>query len=163
MAIIDQLPKISDTVWELSATYKEGMRVPARIIATEKLVREMDEAVSFSLRGHRHHECFLWDEPAQRPLRSCLARPLRREFSQEAFRATCLNNRHAKESRERLHCSNRSRAATPRRQTDGLQSRCVRDWDAARNPCRATIRRLPRGRRSSPRNCAKCFMESATT
>jgi len=45
MAIIENLQKISDTVWELPATYKQGMRVPARIIATEKLVREMDEAV----------------------------------------------------------------------------------------------------------------------
>src|SRR6184192_818518 len=45
MAIIDQLQKISDVVWELPATYKEGMRVPARIVGTEKLVREMDEAV----------------------------------------------------------------------------------------------------------------------
>src|ERR1051325_5496728 len=45
MAIIDNLQKISDTVWELPASYKEGMRVPARIIATEKLMREMDEAV----------------------------------------------------------------------------------------------------------------------
>src|SRR6266511_3586166 len=45
MAIIDNLQKISDTVWELPPSYKEGMRVPARIIATEKLVREMDEAV----------------------------------------------------------------------------------------------------------------------
>src|SRR5262244_786987 len=45
MAIVDNLRKISDTVWELPATYKQGMRVPARIIATEKLVREMDEAV----------------------------------------------------------------------------------------------------------------------
>jgi RNA-splicing ligase RtcB len=45
MAIIDTLQKISDTVWELPASYKQGMRVPARIIATEKLVREMDEAV----------------------------------------------------------------------------------------------------------------------
>src|SRR4029453_14379290 len=45
MTIIDNLRKVSDTVWELPATYKEGMRVPARIIATEKLVREMDEAV----------------------------------------------------------------------------------------------------------------------
>src|SRR5437773_1094531 len=45
MAIIDQLQKISDTVWELPATYKDGMRVPARIVATEKLVREMDETV----------------------------------------------------------------------------------------------------------------------
>jgi tRNA-splicing ligase RtcB (3'-phosphate/5'-hydroxy nucleic acid ligase) len=45
MAIIDNLRKVSDTVWELPVTYKHGMRVPARIIATEKLVREMDEAV----------------------------------------------------------------------------------------------------------------------
>jgi tRNA-splicing ligase RtcB len=45
MAIIENLQKISDTVWELPANYKQGMRVPARIIATEKLVREMDEAV----------------------------------------------------------------------------------------------------------------------
>ncbi len=42
MAIIDSLKKISDTVWELPVTYKEGMRVPARIIATEKLAREME-------------------------------------------------------------------------------------------------------------------------
>src|SRR5215475_6319616 len=45
MGIIDILKKVSDTVWELPLSYKEGMRVPARIIATEKLVREMDEAV----------------------------------------------------------------------------------------------------------------------
>ena len=45
MAIIDNMSKVSDTVWELPASYKDGMRVPARIIATEKLVREMDEAV----------------------------------------------------------------------------------------------------------------------
>ena len=42
MAIIDYLQKMSDTVWELPATYKQGMRVPARIIGTEKLVRESD-------------------------------------------------------------------------------------------------------------------------
>src|SRR5256714_4860621 len=45
MAVSEQLKKISDSVWELPASYKQGMRVPARIIATEKLVREMDEAV----------------------------------------------------------------------------------------------------------------------
>ena len=39
------LRKVSDTVWELPVTYKHGMRVPARVIATEKLLREMDEAV----------------------------------------------------------------------------------------------------------------------
>src|SRR5246500_5608539 len=45
MATIDSLNRVSDTVWELSPSYKQGMRVTARIIATEKLLREMDEAV----------------------------------------------------------------------------------------------------------------------
>jgi tRNA-splicing ligase RtcB (3'-phosphate/5'-hydroxy nucleic acid ligase) len=45
MALIDVAEKVSETIWELPASYKEGMRVPARIYATEKLVREMDEAV----------------------------------------------------------------------------------------------------------------------
>ncbi len=45
MAIISKLNKISDTVWEIPADYKEGMRVPARIYATEKLLAEMDEGV----------------------------------------------------------------------------------------------------------------------
>jgi len=45
MAIPDSLQRISDTVWELPGSYKTGMRAPARIVATEKLVREMDEAV----------------------------------------------------------------------------------------------------------------------
>jgi len=45
MVAIDHIQKVSDTIWELPAIYKQGMRVPARIIATEKLVREMDEAV----------------------------------------------------------------------------------------------------------------------
>src|SRR5216110_2096917 len=39
MAIIDHMQKISDTVWELPTSHKEGMRVPARIVATEQLVR----------------------------------------------------------------------------------------------------------------------------
>jgi len=45
MVNVDIAQKISDTVWELPLSYKEGMRVPARIIATEKLLREMDDAV----------------------------------------------------------------------------------------------------------------------
>src|SRR2546427_387616 len=45
MGIIDKVRKVLDTVWEIPVTYKEGMRVPARIIATEKLVREMEAAV----------------------------------------------------------------------------------------------------------------------
>ena len=38
MSLPPQLRKISDTVWELPATFKEGMRVPARIIASEALL-----------------------------------------------------------------------------------------------------------------------------
>lgn len=45
MAIFEVIEKISDTVWELPTSYKPGMRVPARIYGTEKLIREMDEAV----------------------------------------------------------------------------------------------------------------------
>jgi tRNA-splicing ligase RtcB len=45
MADLSVFKKISDTVWEIPAGYKEGMRVPARIYATEKLVREIDEGV----------------------------------------------------------------------------------------------------------------------
>ena len=37
--------RISETVWELPSSFKEGMRVPGRIFATEKLLREMDDGV----------------------------------------------------------------------------------------------------------------------
>jgi tRNA-splicing ligase RtcB len=37
--------RVSDTIWELPTSYKEGMRVPARIYGTDKLIREMDDAV----------------------------------------------------------------------------------------------------------------------
>jgi len=39
------MEQISDTIWELPLSYKEGMRVPARILGTEKLLQEMDDAV----------------------------------------------------------------------------------------------------------------------
>ena len=45
MAIREVIEKISDTVWELPVSCKKGMRVPARIYGTEKLIREMDDAV----------------------------------------------------------------------------------------------------------------------
>ncbi|MBI4284685.1 MAG: RtcB family protein [Chloroflexi bacterium] len=45
MAVVHALQRISDTVWELPVTYKAGMKVPARIFGTEKLIQEMDEAV----------------------------------------------------------------------------------------------------------------------
>ncbi len=37
--------KVSDYIWEIPPTEKEGMLVPARIYATEKLLSEMDEGV----------------------------------------------------------------------------------------------------------------------
>lgn len=37
--------KISDTIWEIPTTFKKGMRVPARIVATEKLLNQMEEEV----------------------------------------------------------------------------------------------------------------------
>ncbi len=45
MTIPSELKKISDTVWELPTSYKKGMRVPARIYATEKLIKAMDAGV----------------------------------------------------------------------------------------------------------------------
>jgi tRNA-splicing ligase RtcB (3'-phosphate/5'-hydroxy nucleic acid ligase) len=45
MAMPDALRRISEVVWELPSSYKEGMRVPGRIYGTEKLVSEMDSAV----------------------------------------------------------------------------------------------------------------------
>jgi len=45
MASFSNFIKISDTVWEIPTSYKEGMRVPARIYATEKLLSEMDDGV----------------------------------------------------------------------------------------------------------------------
>ncbi len=45
MAIPKELYQLSDTVWELPPSYKDGMKVPARIYGSEKLIREMDEAV----------------------------------------------------------------------------------------------------------------------
>jgi tRNA-splicing ligase RtcB (3'-phosphate/5'-hydroxy nucleic acid ligase) len=39
------LHKLSETIWEVPTTFKASMQVPARIYATEQLMREMDEAV----------------------------------------------------------------------------------------------------------------------
>jgi len=39
------LKKISETVWEIPISYKPGMRVPARIFASQKLIQEMDAGV----------------------------------------------------------------------------------------------------------------------
>ncbi len=40
-----KLEKISDTVWEVPQSYKQGMLVPARIYGTETLIRDMDDTV----------------------------------------------------------------------------------------------------------------------
>ncbi|MGV8074101.1 MAG: RtcB family protein [Syntrophobacteraceae bacterium] len=45
MGSIRELKKISEAVWEIPISYKEGMRVPARIYATEELLCNMDEGV----------------------------------------------------------------------------------------------------------------------
>src|SRR5512133_1010697 len=45
MSLPPQLRKISDNIWELPVTYKEGMRVPARIIASEALLGGMEAGV----------------------------------------------------------------------------------------------------------------------
>jgi len=40
-----EIRKISDTIWEIPKTYKEGMHVPARIYGTETLIKGMDDGV----------------------------------------------------------------------------------------------------------------------
>jgi len=45
MSLPRQLVKISDTIWELPVTFKEGMRVPARIVASESLLAGMEAGV----------------------------------------------------------------------------------------------------------------------
>ncbi len=45
MAFPREIRKLSETVWEIPPFFKEGMRVPARIYGTEKILKEMDDAV----------------------------------------------------------------------------------------------------------------------
>jgi tRNA-splicing ligase RtcB len=45
MSIPKNIQRISETVWEIPISYKPGMRVPARIIASAKLIQEMDAGV----------------------------------------------------------------------------------------------------------------------
>src|SRR3990172_10078724 len=45
MSIPQQVQRISDVIWEIPQTYKQGMRVPARIYATEKIMQNMDMQV----------------------------------------------------------------------------------------------------------------------
>jgi tRNA-splicing ligase RtcB (3'-phosphate/5'-hydroxy nucleic acid ligase) len=41
----DQLKQISDTIWELPTSFKKGMLVPAKIVASKELIESMDEGV----------------------------------------------------------------------------------------------------------------------
>lgn len=41
----EKIRQVSSMVWEVDRSYKEGMRVPARIYGTEKIIREMDAKV----------------------------------------------------------------------------------------------------------------------
>lgn len=45
MALPMNIRKISEDIWEIPASYKSGMRVPARIYASETLLRSMDDGV----------------------------------------------------------------------------------------------------------------------
>jgi tRNA-splicing ligase RtcB len=45
MTVPKSIERVSEMVWEIPASYKDGMRVPARIYATEELLKEMDDAV----------------------------------------------------------------------------------------------------------------------
>jgi len=45
MTISGSIRRVSDTVWEIPASFKPGMRVPARVYGTDKLIHEMDDAV----------------------------------------------------------------------------------------------------------------------
>ncbi len=40
-----EIKRVDEVTWEIPTSYKEGMNVPARIIATEKLIKEMDMGV----------------------------------------------------------------------------------------------------------------------
>ncbi len=40
-----ELKQISKVLWELPLTYKKGMLVPARIVATKELIDNMDAGV----------------------------------------------------------------------------------------------------------------------
>src|SRR3989304_3970353 len=45
MELGNKIRKISEVVWEIDSSYKEGMKVPARIYATETLMKDMDQQV----------------------------------------------------------------------------------------------------------------------
>src|SRR3989344_3951932 len=42
---LSKFKRISEVIWELDTDFKQGMRVPARIYATENLLRQMEDTV----------------------------------------------------------------------------------------------------------------------
>jgi tRNA-splicing ligase RtcB len=42
-AFLSRLKKVEEAVWELPKSYRKKMRVPVRVVATEKLLKEMDD------------------------------------------------------------------------------------------------------------------------
>ena len=45
MPILDSMKQVSDVIWEIPTSYKEGMGVPARIYANRRLLEGMDAGV----------------------------------------------------------------------------------------------------------------------
>jgi len=45
MAAVRDIKRISKAVWEVPVSYKSGMRVPVRIYATDRLLKDMEEGV----------------------------------------------------------------------------------------------------------------------
>jgi tRNA-splicing ligase RtcB (3'-phosphate/5'-hydroxy nucleic acid ligase) len=45
MPVPPQTKQISEVIWEIPTSYKQGMNVPARIYATKKLLDGMDQGV----------------------------------------------------------------------------------------------------------------------
>ncbi|OVE78139.1 RNA-splicing ligase RtcB [bacterium F11] len=67
MASVETLKRVSDFVWELPISFKQGMRVPGRIYATQKIVQALDQGVFnqlanvASLPGVESHVCAMPD------------------------------------------------------------------------------------------------------
>ena len=45
ISMIKNIKQISDVVWEIPKTFKQGMQVPARIYATENILKQMEDTV----------------------------------------------------------------------------------------------------------------------
>ena len=45
MSIPSEVKRVTDTIWEVPVSHKEGMRVPAGIYVTEKLMEQMNAGV----------------------------------------------------------------------------------------------------------------------